>query len=138
MLRDFLTLHSISLGMPSLAVFQACLASCLAKRCCSICSGLLVRLLFLFNLLARLKKNIYHSWSHVAIFQELQTSPKRHKKILLFTYMRGGSTFLGSIFQNHPEAFYWYESLAPFYYQFLLEQLPATSNVWFDPQYIPR
>ncbi|KAK2148415.1 hypothetical protein LSH36_499g02034 [Paralvinella palmiformis] len=33
------------------------------------------------------------------------------KHILLVTYYRGGSTFLGEIFAQHPDAFYWFEPL---------------------------
>ncbi len=32
-------------------------------------------------------------------------------KVLLLTYYRGGSTFLGEIFRRNPEAFYWFEPL---------------------------
>ena len=67
-----------------------------------------------------------------------ETAQLRRKNILLFTYMRGGSSFLGSIFESHPEAIYWYESLGPFYYQFLLENAQATYNVWFDKSHTPR
>ena len=64
----------------------------------------------------------------------IKMTGKGNKKVLLFTYMRGGSTFLGSIFATHPEAIYWYEGLAPFYSQFLLETKSATYSVWFDVQ----
>ena len=30
-------------------------------------------------------------------------------KVFLYTYMRGGSTFLGQIFNWNPQAMYWYE-----------------------------
>ena len=33
------------------------------------------------------------------------------KYILLLTYYRGGSTFLGEIFAQHPDVFYWFEPL---------------------------
>ena len=69
--------------------------------------------------------------------QKAETEDLRHK-ILLFTYMRGGSSFLGSIFQSHPEAFYWFESLGPFYSQFLLENDEAAYNVWFDEKQTVR
>ena len=36
----------------------------------------------------------------------LLSSPK---KVFLYTYMRGGSTFLGSIFDRNPQVTYWYE-----------------------------
>ena len=39
----------------------------------------------------------------------LLSSPK---KVFLYTYMRGGSTFLGGIFDRNPQAMYWYESAA--------------------------
>ena len=54
------------------------------------------------------------------------------KKVLLFTYCRGGSSFLGSLFDTHPEAIYWYEGLAPFYRQYLWELGTAAFNIWFD------
>lgn len=71
--------------------------------------------------------------NEVPFSQEGEPSRKndgRAKKIILFTYMRGGSTFLGSLFSAHPDSFYWYESLGYFYYQYLLEY-PATISVQF-------
>ena len=35
--------------------------------------------------------------------------------MLLFCYMRGGSTFFSELFQKNPEAMYWYEPLDGFY-----------------------
>ena len=32
-------------------------------------------------------------------------------KVLLVTYWRGGSTFLGKLFERNPDSFYWYEPL---------------------------
>ncbi|CBY11281.1 unnamed protein product [Oikopleura dioica] len=45
---------------------------------------------------------------------ENETLPKR-KVILIFTFMRSGSTFLGELFNNHEDAFYIFEPLHPFY-----------------------
>ena len=36
-------------------------------------------------------------------------------KVLLFTYYRGGSTFLGEILNRVKDAFYLYEPIAPIY-----------------------
>ena len=100
MLRDFPTLHSISLGMSSLAVFQACLASRLAKRCCSICSGLLVRLLFLFNLLARLKKKYLPFVVSCCHFPGIADFTKASQKDLVI-YIHEGRLYLSGV--NFPE-----------------------------------
>ena len=34
------------------------------------------------------------------------------KKIVLVTYFRGGSTFLGELFNQNRKVFYWFEPLA--------------------------
>ena len=34
------------------------------------------------------------------------------RKVLLLTYFRGGSTFLGEAFNQNDNAFYWFEPLA--------------------------
>ena len=36
-------------------------------------------------------------------------------KILLYSYMRGGSSLLGQMYNLHPEASYWYEPMEAFY-----------------------
>ncbi|ELT92470.1 hypothetical protein CAPTEDRAFT_196777 [Capitella teleta] len=38
-------------------------------------------------------------------------SVEHKKRVLMLTYMRGGSTFLGELFNQHPDAFYWFEPL---------------------------
>jgi hypothetical protein len=38
-------------------------------------------------------------------------------KVLLVTHFRGGSTFLGQLFNQNPEAFYWFEPFATVYNQ---------------------
>ncbi|ELU07711.1 hypothetical protein CAPTEDRAFT_211936, partial [Capitella teleta] len=40
-----------------------------------------------------------------------EASVENKKHVLLLTYMRGGSTFLGELFNQHPDAFYWFEPL---------------------------
>ena len=35
--------------------------------------------------------------------------------VLLFGYMRGGSSWVGGLFDQNPEATYWYEPLDAFY-----------------------
>ena len=65
-------------------------------------------------------------------FQMALKSNTRPKKILLFTYMRGGSTFLGSLFEKNPNAIYWYEALGPLYKQFLQTREFSDNEVWFD------
>ena len=37
------------------------------------------------------------------------------KHVLLMAYMRGGSSFLGQMFVNNPEAFFWFEIVDPMY-----------------------
>ena len=73
--------------------------------------------------------------SHIVLLlltlQALLADSSRPKKVLIMAHKRGGSTFLGSIFQHHPGAFYWYEPLAPFYEQFIMEPYPAMDRVLF-------
>ena len=52
----------------------------------------------------------------------------------MYTYFRGGSTFLGSLFEANPEVMYWYESLGAFYKQYYGTRYRATNQVWFDEQ----
>ena len=54
----------------------------------------------------------------------INTNPAKHdpvrsiasrSAILLVTYMRSGSTFLGEVFNQNPNVFYWFEPLAAVY-----------------------
>ena len=38
-----------------------------------------------------------------------------HKKVLLYCYMRGGSTFFSQHFINREDILFWYEPLGPLY-----------------------
>ena len=39
-------------------------------------------------------------------------APANITQVLLYTYYRGGSSFLGDVFNNNPDVFYWFEPLA--------------------------
>ena len=54
------------------------------------------------------------------------------KKVLLLTYMRGGSSLFGELFNQHPSASYWFEPLDGVY-----ASLYGTRFGWFplDIQY---
>ena len=52
--------------------------------------------------------------SALGLFQ-LALAQATHTKVLLFCYMRGGSSFFGDIFKNNSEVAFWYEPVAPFY-----------------------
>ena len=39
-------------------------------------------------------------------------------KVIILTYMRSGSTFTGSLFNQHPQVFYYYEPLWTFDFYF--------------------
>merc|ERR1712168_622930 len=39
----------------------------------------------------------------------------KRKVIIIVTFMRSGSTFLGEVFNNHPHSFYQFEPLHEFY-----------------------
>ena len=51
-------------------------------------------------------------------FQNILSNNTGSKKVILYTYMRGGSTFLGSLFDKNPESVYWYEGLRGFYQRY--------------------
>ena len=50
------------------------------------------------------------------------------KQILLVTHMRSGSTFLGEMFNQNPEVFYWFEPLAALFDMF---HKGGKSRNWF-------
>lgn len=41
--------------------------------------------------------------------------PGKATKVLLLTYMRGGSSLLGEMFNQNPDALYWFEPVDGFY-----------------------
>jgi hypothetical protein len=43
--------------------------------------------------------------------QELELSENAQKVVIIVSFMRSGSSFLGEIFNNHKDAFYMYEPL---------------------------
>lgn len=45
----------------------------------------------------------------------VKESKYNSKKVLLYTYMRGGSSLLGEIFHQNKDANYWFEALDGFY-----------------------
>ncbi|CAG5110913.1 Oidioi.mRNA.OKI2018_I69.chr2.g5260.t1.cds [Oikopleura dioica] len=45
--------------------------------------------------------------------EENEEKPERRKAVLMVTFMRSGSTFLGEMFNNHDDAFYVFEPLHP-------------------------
>ena len=51
--------------------------------------------------------------------QKLLASPTNVKKMILFAYMRGGSSIAGETFAHDPDGFYWYEPLDQFYSNYL-------------------
>lgn len=85
-----------------------------------------LRLVFLMSLLIILPPIIYfHSWSNVTNATTPSTArsttqarprarPRADKtRVLIVAYGRSGSSFLGGIFNVHPEVFYIYEPLNP-------------------------
>lgn len=42
-------------------------------------------------------------------------NPYNVKKVMIFGYMRGGSSIVGETFGHDDKAFYWYEPLDQFY-----------------------
>ena len=57
----------------------------------------------------------------------LSDKPPR-KKLILFCYMRGGSTFLSSFFKKNPDVLFWYEPFAAFY------KAHYATRSWIYPQ----
>ena len=53
-----------------------------------------------------------HSLCCIILFQH---SPDGVTRVLLVTYMRGGSSVLGEAFNHNPDAFYWFEPLDGLY-----------------------
>ena len=49
------------------------------------------------------------------LLQKLLSQNNSPKNVLMVTYMRGGSTFLGELFKKNTQAIYWYEVAASFY-----------------------
>ena len=47
----------------------------------------------------------YNPTTHVPLASDVT-------RVVLVTYYRGGSTFLGEIFNQNPDVFYWFEPLA--------------------------
>ena len=47
--------------------------------------------------------------------RDRQTQYTKRKAIVITTFMRSGSTFLGELFNLHPDTFYQFEPLHPFY-----------------------
>ncbi len=41
--------------------------------------------------------------------------PEDKKKVLLFAYMKGGSTFMGQLFNQYSHSMYYYEPIAGLY-----------------------
>jgi len=78
----------------------------------------------------------YTSWVYVKTGDEVdaklgfrgrdgvhQTQTQEPKFVLLFAYMRGGSSFFGSTFIPHPEVYYFYEPYWDIYNAFTASQL---------------
>ena len=42
----------------------------------------------------------------------------KYKKVVLYTYMRGGSSYFGEIFHHNKDAVYWFEPMDSFYQAF--------------------
>lgn len=55
------------------------------------------------------------SASWLARREELMQNCSRARRVLLFTYMRGGSTLAGQVFNQNPLSMYWYEMADSFY-----------------------
>ena len=61
--------------------------------------------------------SIYFSWNIVLAAQDLPDSPTLLKNetslVIVFSYVRSGSTFVGELFRQNDEVFYIYEPLHP-------------------------
>ena len=64
-------------------------------------------------------KYVLFFYSKVIIFhqynQKIVCFAFQSIKVVMAGYMRGGTTFLGELFQRNPQAQYWYEPLGGFY-----------------------
>ncbi|ELT89955.1 hypothetical protein CAPTEDRAFT_198370 [Capitella teleta] len=49
--------------------------------------------------------------NHPEVFRPLENRTDRRRHVLMLTYARGGSTLLGQLFNQHEDAFYWFEPL---------------------------
>ena len=56
----------------------------------------------------------------------------KRKVIVITTFMRSGSTFLGELFNLHPETFYQFEPLHPFYHSGCDQQLDEKYQALLD------
>lgn len=79
---------------------------------------------------------LFHEWKsfdtvgygmdrHISPSDIFQKEP-RHRKVLILTYMRSGSTLLGDILQHHPGSFYGFEPL-----RYIDEDIHKGKNVSF-------
>ena len=62
-------------------------------------------------------------------------------KLILVTYYRSGSTFLGQLFNQNPDAFYWFEPLHNFYlslYRFIDKGIKGSSYTLDTSDYAER
>lgn len=67
------------------------------------------------------------------MFQALRALNGR-RKVLLFAYMRGGSTISLEVFRKNPEALVWYEPLDAFYMEYfgLMSMWNLPTETFFD------
>ena len=79
-------------------------------------------------------KVAYGSTNDITIQRPKQTEPQF---IILFAYMRGGSTFTGTLLGQHPQVFYWYEFLWDVYNSMLSSDQMCTvpASVAFDKDF---
>ena len=73
--------------------------------------------------------NAIASSSNVGDSPNHEDSPAPNvQNILLYTYMRSGSSYLGELFNRNPSVFYWFEPLAALYEMF---NRGRSSKYWF-------
>ena len=102
----------------------------------------LLSLTFMYTLRGPLRSRIYPAFKNKTIFQpiirgsELQDTSKRNEQLLqhpkrvniiIMSFPRSGSSFLGEIFNQHPGVFYLFEPLGP-----LQKSLTQHSGLEFD------
>ena len=65
-----------------------------------------------------------------------QHTPLVVNKLLLFTYYRGGSTFLGEMFNQNPDVFYLFEPLISFFISHISENRHTCAICDFSTRYV--
>ena len=96
-----------------------------------------IKYLYLYNSdyrIVPILKVVYGSTNDITVQRSKKTGPQI---IILFAYMRGGSTFTGTLLGQHPQVFYWYEFLWDVYNSMLSSDQMCTvpASVAFDKDF---